>query len=263
MVLGVILSAFLVLLAADTSVRAQDKPKRPPMWSRLTRGTCVVIGEVTAIDAKPIEALADAKAKEKLNYRVATVKVTEVILGAKDLKEVKVGFTKEDELKKDQEASFILMPHYAQPFFVLDNPEYDLFNTDHQYFELRTKILRHSAKCLESPNEMLKSQEGRDRLLTAAVLLSRYRDAGIGTKTEPIDAEQSKLLLRALRDADWGKEDKSYRLLPQPLFDLLGLTEKDGWKAPKDAGEKRLAAENWLIDHHNTYRIQRFVRDPK
>jgi hypothetical protein len=258
----VIAISFMALLFhAATDSQAQEKSKLRPTWSRLAKGTTVVVGEVTAIDAKPIEALPNTKSKEKLTYRVATIKVNELILGAKDLKEVKVGFAKEDELKKEQEACFILMPHHEQPFYIYDDVQYDLFNTDHRYFDLRTRILRHSAKCLEAPNEMLKSQEPRDRLLTAAILISRYREASVGSKTEPIDVEQSKLILRALRDADWGKEDKSYRLQPQPLFDLLGLTEKDGWNAPKAAGDKRLAAENWLIDHHNTYRILRFVKD--
>lgn len=243
------------VLAAPPVAEKGDKPApppTPPIWSRLAKARCVVLGQVTTIEDKPI-----ADVQEKKSYRIAVVKVNDVILGAKDQKEIKVGFLKEGELKAEQEACFILTPHVSQPFFLMQDPKYDLFSTQHKFFNLRTKILRHSAQCLEDPAARLKSQEARDRLLTASLLISRFRDPSAGaSKTEAIDAELSKLLLRALRDADWGKEDKSYKLKPQPIFEMLGLTEKDGWKPSKDV---RVDAENWLIDNHNKYRIQRFV----
>jgi hypothetical protein len=251
----------LMLAGFERRAEAQEKPKRPPIWSRLTKATVVVIGEVEAIEDKTVEDVAARGAKEKHTYRVAKVKVTDVLVGAKDLKEAKVGFFTEGELKPEQEACFILTKHYAQPFYICSDPQYDLFTRESINYNVWTNVLRESGRCLESAKEMLKSQEPRERLLTASILLSRYRDASVGTRTEPIDAEESKLLLRVLRDADWGREDKPFRLQPQPIFAMLGLTEKDGWNPPKDAAAARLAAENWLIDNHNKYRIQRFVAE--
>jgi hypothetical protein len=259
--LGVFVVALVALAGLGPAQAQEEKKMRPPIWSRLAKATIVVIGEVGTIEDKTVEAVSDPSSKEKRTYQVAHIKVTDVILGPKDLKEVKVGFYKEGELKPEQTAVFIVGPHFAQPFNVFADIEQDLFFTDHRYFELRTKILRHAAQCLAEPNEMLKSQEPRDRLLAASVLISRYRDSSVGKKEEPIDAEQSKLLLRALRDADWGKEDKSFRLKPQPIFEMLGLTAKDGWNAPKKPEDARSAAEDWLIDNHAKYRIQRFVPD--
>src|SRR5256885_1652457 len=71
-----------------------------------------------ASGVKTVETTLTPEAKEKRNFRVATVKVSELILGPKDLKEVKVGFFKDDELKIEQEACFILMPHFQQTFHV-------------------------------------------------------------------------------------------------------------------------------------------------
>lgn len=262
--LGIILASLFVVMGLEPAANGQEKPKRPPIWSRLARANTVILGTVEAIEDKTVEAVADPSSKEKHTYKIARVKVNEVLVGNKELKEVKVGFFKDDELKPEKEAVFILTPHFQQPFMHCSDSQYDLFTSDSINYNVWTKILRDAGKCLESPNEMLKSQEPRERLLTAAVLISKYREPSIGTKTEPIDAEQSKLLLRVLRDADWGREDKPYRLHPQPIFLLLGVGVKDGFNPPKDPKDitgARLAAENWLIDNHAKYRITRFVAD--
>lgn len=257
------LSATIALALVWTTAGDEPVIKVPVMWQRLIQADTVVIGLVTAIEDKPIESVPTPAAKEKVLYKIAQVKVQEAILGAKGKETLRVGFVKDKELKVDQEACFILAPHHAQPFYVYREAEADVCATGHRWFEYRMKILRQCARCLEKPLEALKSQDTQDRLLTAAILISRYRDSALGPKTEPIDAEESKLLLRALRDADWGKEDKALKLSPQPLFALLGLTAKDGWNPPKDPVGARLAAENWLIDNHNKYRILRFVPEKK
>lgn len=261
---GVILAGLLVVIGLEPLAHGQEKPKRPPIWSRLARANTVVLGTVEAIEDKTVEAVADPTSKEKHTYKIAKVKVTEVLVGNKELKEVKVGFFKDDELKPEKEGVFILTPHFQHPFFHFSDSQYDLFTSDSINYNVWTKILRDAGKLLETPTESLKSQEARERLLTAAVIISRYREPTVGTKTEPIDVEQSKLLLRVLRDADWGKEDKPYRLHPKPVFDLLGIGAKEGFNPPKDAKDitgARLAAENWLIDNHAKYRITRFVPD--
>lgn len=260
---GMVLTGLFLLLGQGPDACGQEKPKRPPIWSRLARADTVILGTVEAIEDKTIEAVADPTAKEKHTYKIARVKVDEVLVGKKDLKEIKVGFFKDDQLKPEMQACFILTPHYKEAFHHFSDAQYDLFTQDSINYNVWTKVLREAGKCLESPNETLKSQEPRERLLTAAVLVSRYREP-VGTKTEPIDAEQSKLLLRALRDADWGKEDKPFRLHPLPVFKLLGVTEKDGLNLPKDPKDitgARLATENWLIDNHAKYRITKFVPD--
>src|SRR5438477_12804684 len=84
---GVLLSAGL-----EPGARGQEKPKRPPIWSRLARATVVVLGEVETIEDKTVEDVHERGGKEKHTYKVARVKVTEVLVGPTDLKEVKCGF---------------------------------------------------------------------------------------------------------------------------------------------------------------------------
>lgn len=260
---GMILTGVFVLLASE--VHGQAKPMRPPIWSRLATANAVILGTVAAIEDKAVEALADPASKEKRTYKIARVKVNEVLVGDKELKEVKVGFFN-DDLKPEKEACFILAPHYQQPFFIFRDIKVDLFTPESVNYGVWTKVLRSAGQCLAAPNAMLQSQEPRERLLTASILIQRYREPSLGMQTVPIDAEQSKLLLRALRDADWGKEDKPYRLHPQPIFLRLGIGASDGFnppKDPKDVTGLRLAAENWLIDNHSKYRIRRFTADRK
>src|SRR5579859_5252911 len=127
-----IMLAGLLALSALAPASGQEKKMRPPIWSRLAKATCVVIGEVASIEEKTVEAVSDPASKEKRTYQIAKVKVTDVILGAKDLAEVKVGFFKEGELKPEQTACFILSPHFSQPFFIFQDTEQDLFFTDHR-----------------------------------------------------------------------------------------------------------------------------------
>src|SRR5262249_24232054 len=105
-----------------------------------------------------------------------------------------------------------------------------------------------------------------DRFLTAAVLLAKYRTRkGPAEKAEPIDAEQSKLILKALASADWTPPKDFTQLSPLMVLGRLSLTEKDGWKPPPGQDPKAYAAyaQRWLADHAATYRIERYVAGNK
>src|SRR6516162_447515 len=109
----------------------------------------------------------------------------------------------------------------------------------------------------------LKSKDAQERLMTAGLLIARYRTPQPGAaKTEPIDGEESKLILTILADADWSQPFRFGQMSPQQMFGQLNLTKEDGWvppqniRTPQDYGN---AARTWLREHANTYRIKRFV----
>jgi hypothetical protein len=77
---------------------------------------------------------------------------------------------------------------------------------------------------------------------------------------ELINAKESPLILQALADADWSRPGSSGGLSPRVAFLRLGLTEKDGWRAPAEAGHLPAAAKSWLREHAASHRNQRFVR---
>jgi hypothetical protein len=84
---------------------------------------------------------------------------------------------------------------------------------------------------------------------------------GAGAKTELVSLDESKLILSALLNQDWAAAAAPPNAWQ--IFNLLGLTEKDGWKAPakiNNANDLRDAVRAWYRDHAK-YRIQRFVID--
>src|SRR5262249_39675227 len=74
---------------------------------------------------------------------------------------------------------------------------------------------RRAGGLLARPEQGLKSRDAEDRLLTAHLLALRsifapFRFGETG-RAEPIDAEQSKLALLALAEADWKKHGREAR----------------------------------------------------
>jgi hypothetical protein len=99
-----------------------------------------------------------------------------------------------------------------------------------------------------------------------------------GKKTEPIDAEQSKLIMKALAEANWFPKYGPATISPKLLFMAMGVTEADGYKPPPKTindlgpglGETKeyarkvtLAAQKWVKENRTKYRIKRFVEDMK
>ncbi|MFT2520507.1 hypothetical protein ACMWQB_30310, partial [Escherichia coli] len=71
-------------------------------------------------------------------------------------------------------------------------------------FEKDLAAVQRCGKLLANPAEGLKAKEPTERLLTAFMLLARYRVfANPDAKTEPIDAAESKAILEVLASTDW------------------------------------------------------------
>jgi hypothetical protein len=261
----------IVAALSAQPISAQEKSKKiPKLWTRVPYADAIVLGKVTAIDEKTVEAKAVPDGGGNATFTIATVSVSRVIHGPDD-KEIKVGFVRVAEdpkdpdhqnLRKDRECCFVLYKHPDQPFYVYHDHRVDIFDSNHPWYERRIKVIEKCYDLMKDPKTVLKeSKSDLDKLLCACLMIHRYRNPKIGSKTEPIDEEESRLILWTLSEADWGKElDINLAVNPQPAFLLLGLTEKDGWKP---GGDVRSAAETWLIDHRDTYRIQRFVPDKK
>src|ERR1700739_62130 len=97
------------------------------------------------------------------------------------------------------------------------------------------------------------------------MLVRRYRQRRPDArepKSEPIDPELSKKILLTLAEADWTPRlgrPGAFQMGPQVLFSQLGLTEKDGWKQPKDFKQFPETAKKWCKDNADTFVLKRFV----
>ncbi|MGE3803738.1 MAG: hypothetical protein AB7K24_03580 [Gemmataceae bacterium] len=244
----------LVLLAGTCPAFAKPVAA-PPVAERLARAELVIHGKVTQIEKTTVKAQPSAFERTPIEYQVAVIKIEEALIGGQGLTHVRVGIHQAVGCPPvGTAACFLLTPHHEQTFYVLDR------FTAPMVMGVPDE-LRRLARLLNEPLAGLKSKNADDRFLTAALLIARYR-AEPGTRSEKIPAEESKLILQALRDANW-KRIGTDRMSPQQAFSRLGLSAEDGWQPPRDFRQYETTARAWLDKHVETYRIQRFVADKK
>jgi hypothetical protein len=267
-----------------------------PTPDRIVRSDIVVLGRVVAVEPKDVEAVLSSDSPYKLDYRIAVVKVQEVIHGPKEVKELRLGFVSPEQDRKadktgkampklshldfrsvnvGQEGLFFLRKHHLDGFYV----NFVLFNGflpsgDAPEFTKNLENARRLGKVLELPLEALKAENASNRFLAAAMLINRYRLHGVKASKLPekaIDAEESKLLLKVLAEADWKDVNEAiassmYPPHPYRVFLQLGATRTDGYDPPKNAPDFRETlryTQNWLRDNQEKYRIQRFSAGSK
>jgi hypothetical protein len=297
MLTGLASLSCLALVVSAVTAQAKMMIAPAPIAQRVATADAVVVGKVTGFGDKTVSAPQFPGAKNKVEYQIAIVKVQTDLAGAKGVKEIRVGFIPpmapppggpvgpggpvirpgilrypQVNLTLNQEACLFLTRHPSEDFYTL--PAYfDVISKQgNPNFNKEVAEATRAAKLLADPKAGLEAENKDDRLLTAGMLISRYRtpkpSAGGRPKTEPIDAEQSKQILHVLADADWAARPApgigAFQMTPQNLFSRLGLDPKE-WDQPKDARQIPAAAKKWLKEHADTYRIERFVaaRDDK
>jgi hypothetical protein len=243
-----------------------------PIPLRLAIADVVVVGKVAAVSAK-----VDAQ-----GLRIATVDLDQTLTGKTANKKIEVGIrvSKEVKVKGIGGGGLIirplptvqLTPGQEVVLFLPREPgkkELFLVQLDSQVITKKEKTefaaviaeVKKLARLLDDPQAGLKSKKASERVLTATMLIARYRSSrGGSTKTEPIPADESKRILLALAEADWDKRDpKTFAMSPKQLFSRLGLTIRDGWTPPDDPNQFAEEAKKWLTDNAGKFRLQRFV----
>jgi hypothetical protein len=265
---------------------------RPPTQRAIT-AEVVCIGKITAIEKDTVDAAQFPGSPIKAAHKIAVVKIETPLAGAAGVTHVKIGFVppppparpdpnvprppirrpgpQAPELKEGQEYVFFLNKHASGDFYTMPMMSPAIpGGTDEAKKEV-AKIQKVLATLAE-PMKGLKSDKAEERYLTASTLLTRYRtypDAGEPAESL-VPAEESRLILKGLLDADWTKFDAD---LPNPAgcFYSLGLTAKDDWAPPKPApvkpGEPRVNHNNtvkaafaaWLDGPGKNYQIKKLT----
>jgi tetratricopeptide (TPR) repeat protein len=196
---------------------------------------------------------------------MAQVRSERVLLGPAGPEPVRVGVGPGQampELTGEQAGCFFLHKHPEGPFYVLAAGS-DFIDSRREEYGKAVALAGRCAALLADPDAGLRSGEAEDRLLTAALLIFRFRTARYAysgaPRTEPIDAGRSRRILAVLGEgpfADKAAREPAGRLT---LFLRLGLTEEDGWTPPRRLPDLAAAAQRWLADNAATYRIRRYV----
>jgi hypothetical protein len=279
--------AFLAALAVAGPVYAvMIAPQPIPL--RVAHADVVVVGKVSKIEDKTISATSFPGAKDKVEYQIAVVKVSDPVLNAKGIKEIRVGFIpppapgvggrppvigprfRGPTLTEDEEVCLFLTKHHEADFYTMAAYFDVIKKANNTNYEKEVEEAKKAAKLIADPMANLKAKDAADRFQTAAMLIERYRTprpSATPLKQEPIDAAESKLILEALRDADWAppKPMPGQFMILTPLnsFFRLQLTKDDNWTQPTNGNNFAEAAQAWLKDSAGTYRIKRFVADTK
>jgi hypothetical protein len=254
----------------------------PPLANRVAVADCIVVGKVAKVD-KTEAARAFPGATQKTAYKIAVVKITKHLLGAKGLTAIEVGFVPppefkggvrpirpirrypQVELKPGQEVCLLLNKHFEANFYTVGI--YANVIPKNNALDGQVKQIKQLVSLLAHPKKSLQAKADADRLTTASMLMARYRQVKPGMKfpykTKPIDQDESKLILTALLKADWSKPARFGQVAPAQVFFQLGLKAEDGWKPmpfrqPNDFPE---AAKAWLKANAGKYRIQRYVAE--
>lgn len=260
---------------------------------RFARAETVVIGKVKSIEAKPVSAIPAVGVQQKQDYQIAVIEVSEVLAGAR-VAQVRVGFvapptvpqakpaadtplTKECKaaplpvlLSVGQEGCFFLVPHCEQSFSLILGHSTTI-DKKVPTSEKDIALAKRCGKLAADPMAGMRSKDAEDRLIAASIQLTRCRTykgpANVAAKLQPIDAEQSKLILQAVATADWTAANPQQPpvVQPQNLFWQLGITAQDGWAPPaqgfKDQKEFETAAKKWLTENADKYRIQGYLEE--
>jgi len=283
--LGLVCSSVLAQQANRIMIAPANKMmiRQAPVPQRVAQADIVVVGKVTNIEKKSVSLPQFPGAEDKSEYQVAVVKIEDAIKGAKDVTSIRVGMVQQPPapvgrpggprirpgirmptLTQDEEVCLFLKPHHSGEFYVMQ-AYFDMVDKKNENFEKEVKLAKKCAQLLRDPEKGLQSKDPKDRLLTAAMLISKYRTPTITSEGEPkqesIRAEQSKRILHILAEAPWtNNEDPELGYLtPQNLFFQLGITDKDGFMFPQDGQQVPSVAKAWLTKNADTYQIQRFV----
>jgi hypothetical protein len=281
--------ASVALLAGAAQARVAIMIAPAPMPQRVATADVIVFGKVTGFADKTVSAKPSAGATDKVEYQIAIVEIKDGVQGAKDMKEIKVGFLPpgagpggpirpgrrgpQFSLAVDQEVCLFLAKHPDADFYVPTGNAMDVINKkDNTNFDKDMDEVKRLAKLAADPMTALKGKNADDRTTAALMLTARYRTPrpmSAGDKFADVDAEESKQVLLALADADWTVKPAGpgprigFQMSPLNSFFQLGLTEKDGWRPPQDGKELEAAAKKWLKDNADKYRIQKFADDKK
>jgi hypothetical protein len=256
----------LVGLAAQAGVLVMP----PPGPARIAKADAVVTGKVEALEPEDVKV-------GNATYRIAVVKIKDGLRGVKDAKSVRVGFVPLDpgapkvfpggrrplQLQAGQEGLFLLKKNAKENFYEVGGIAGYFFASDTKDFDKEIQAAKTAVQAIEEGDKGLKSKDAAVRLAATAILVDNYRTfRGPKVKQEPIDADESKLILQALAEGEWQAQGNfaSLQVNQARLFNMLGVSKADGF-APPQGANFQTAAQTWLRENAGKYRVQRNVAD--
>ena len=283
--------AILALSASVCSAYALAIALPPPGPQRMGNADTLVVGRVVGIEPEDKEVEHFPGAGGKTKFRIAVVKVNEMIRGPKDAKMIRVAFFPPPvndpnnpviirprpglgrgnmNFEVGNDGLFILNKHHKEDFYLPPQMFNFVSSQQEDNFKKEVEGAKRAAKIMDDPMASLKSKKSEERMDAASMLITKYRNPGpaAGYKFERIPAAESKLILNALLEGPWNPQQRFGQIDSWNLFNQLGLEQdkESGWKFPQNVqniSQFHDAAKAWLKDNADKYRIQRMVPTDK
>jgi hypothetical protein len=236
-----------------------------------------------------VDAVRFAGDTEKTPHKVAVIKIEKALLGAAGVTHVKVGFLPPPltdpavppgrggrggfqpiHLIVEQSGVFFLTRHPSGKFYTI-TPMMAPLNARADNYKSQAEQVEKAAAALADPMKALTADKAADRFLAAAALLSRYRsfpEDGRETELQRVSADESRLILKSIAEADWKRADQTAPGAMQ-LFFQLGLNPESGFHPPQAqpgadyTSAVKDAFVKWLAGPGKDFRIERIVPKKK
>jgi hypothetical protein len=234
----------------------------------------IVIGKVIKVLKEPVEAVPAVGAKSNVPFTIYEIEVGESIKGDAKQKVVRIGqpagktgALSAVKVTVGQDGVFFLQKHPTADFYTLPMAGSFVSSKIKAIFTLELDEARKTLKVLADPSAALKVAEPERRLEAAYLLLTVYHTVPPKTdyKLEQIPAAEGKLLLKTLLEADWDfnkYKGDNFKHNPAKLFELLGISAKDGFQKPTQgilSPEYAAAAKKWLAKNGGTYSLSKVI----
>jgi hypothetical protein len=272
---------------------------------RVKQADLIVTGQVLQILDQDIKAAQTKGAAQQVSYRIGVLRVNGTLKGKVKGNLIKVGYIVYNnpnvrpgigaqpvppvaggirirpgigrvpyygntQVTQGMDGMFLLTKHHTEQFYTLVPFNGYVSSQNKASYDTQVALTRSALRVVDNPKAGLKSKDAQDRLVAVSLLVDQYRQR-YSPKVEAIDAAESKLILKALYEADWDptKYQYDYRTNPQNLFSRLGINNTHGFMPPQrvQPGQNyndlyAQAAKDWLKKNMNTFRVQRFVPQP-
>ena len=265
-----------VAVAASVSLACGRGPIIYSVFQRILYSEVTVLGTITAVEKDEIEIPNPQPTIPPLSFRVAVVRVEQAIGGAKNVTHVKVLFSGE-QLCPGQEVCLFLNRHATQTGYFTATPQAPWLDRANPRDRATWTALDTVLPAVSDPVAALKSGDDNERFRAAAYLTLRYRKTVAGVSadkydTEPVSADESQLILKALADVDWDRATDGVN--HWEAYHAIGLKQENGGfpncdvvtdgklmplHFPGGRNDLRSAYQKWLAERGATYQIQKLI----
>ncbi len=265
------LASLLILVPSVAS--AKRAPGRTPVQSAAV-AEFILLGHVTEFDKDPVEAESGPGTKDKIQYTMATVKVTEALRGLKTETHVKVGFMPSGRsplnLVEKQDYLLFLTKHHSGNFYTMNSMSPPLAITKDT--NPTVDEVKAVGKILADPAKALKAEKAEDKAFAAAALILHYRsplESGVEQTLEAVPLAESQAILKAIGALDWTATPTVGGFEIIRTFYQLAIGADAGWKQPEPKpGDDTTAVlhkaySDWLAGPGVKFQIQKFVAKKK